>query len=59
MADTHDDLAARRWFRQRRAELAEESPQLTTPESQKRLDAALAPLLEEDTLCPDNPPDGP
>jgi hypothetical protein len=56
MADTQDDLAARRWFRQRLAELAEEYPQLLTPESQQRLDEALAPVDEEDTACPDNPP---
>ena len=56
MAETEDDLAARRWFRQRLDELAEEYPQLLTPESQQRLAEALAPLDEEDTGCPDNPP---
>jgi hypothetical protein len=56
MAETEDDLAARRWFRQRLDELAAEYPQLLTPESQQRLDEALAPLDEEDTGCPDKPP---
>ena len=56
MADTQDNREARRWFRQRLAELATQYPQLTTPESRQRLDAALAPLEEEDTVCPDNPP---
>lgn len=56
MADKKDDLAARRWFRNRLDELAEEYPQLLTPESQQRLEEALTPVDEEDTACPDTPP---
>ena len=55
MSEKQDDLETRRWFRQRLAELAIQYPQLTTPESMQRLDAALAPLEEEDTPCPESP----
>ncbi len=43
MADTKDELEARRWFRRRLAELDTQYPALKEPESQKRLTEALAP----------------
>ena len=60
MADNKDDLAARRWFRQRLAELAKQYPHLTTPEAQARLADALAHQTEEDishAQTPDREPE--
>lgn len=56
MADTKDTLEARRWFRQRLAELKKQYPQLTEREHQERLTAALPQLTEEPAPCPDSPP---
>ena len=42
MADTKDELEARRWFRRRLAELGTQYPELKEPESQQRLTEALA-----------------
>ena len=50
MADTKDELEARRWFRRRLAELGRQYPELKSPESQQRLTEA----LEEDARCHDN-----
>jgi len=49
MADIKDTLAARRWFRQRLADLAIQYPQLTTPAAQERLAEALVTITKEDT----------
>jgi hypothetical protein len=59
MADTHNELAARRWFRQRLAELKVQHPRLQEPESQERLTEALPHLLEETSPCPENPQETP
>ena len=63
MADRKDTLEARRWFRQRLAELAKQYPQLTQPAQQARLDYELSHHTEEETLWPANQPatpeDGP
>jgi hypothetical protein len=48
MADK-DTLEARRWFRQRLADLARQYPQLTTPAAQERLADVLDHQAEEDT----------
>jgi hypothetical protein len=45
----HDDLAARRWFRQRLAAIGAQYPQLKTPAQQQRLDEVLP--VESDTCC--------
>lgn len=65
MADNKDTLEARRWFRQRLADLARQYPQLTTPAAQERLTEALAHQTEEDTTHgtetdrePTRPPEG-
>ena len=57
MADTKDDLAARRWFRQRLADLAQQHPALHDADHQQRLSDHLA--REEQTPCPENPPADP
>ncbi len=44
-----EDLEARRWFRQRLADLARQYPQLTTPAAQQRLADALDQPTEEET----------
>ena len=49
MADTNEILEARRWFRQRLADLARHYPQLTTPAAQERLADVLDTITEEDT----------
>jgi hypothetical protein len=41
MADNKDELAARRWFRQRLAQLGRQYPALKDPERQQRLTEAL------------------
>lgn len=55
-----DALAARRWFRQRLAEINAQYPELVAPEPQRRLRQH---LKDEDALCPGSPqadpPDGP
>jgi hypothetical protein len=56
MADKKDTLEARRWFRQRLAELKAQYPQLQEPESQERLTEALPKHTEELFPCPDNQP---
>jgi hypothetical protein len=56
MADTQDELEARRWFRQRLAALKAQYPQLQETASQDRLAAALPQLTEEPCPCPENPP---
>ena len=56
MADRKDTLEARRWLRQRLAELAKQYPHLTTPEAQARLADALAHQTEEDIPCLESPP---
>src|SRR5262249_29907797 len=56
----NDELEARRWFRQRLAELGRQYPQLKDPEKQERLSEALGALEaqeQESTTCPENPPD--
>lgn len=57
MADTQEELDARRWFRQRLAEIGRQYPHLKRPENQARLAEALDHhLREERPLCPDDPP---
>lgn len=43
-----DELAARRWFRARLAEIAKDHPELVAPEPQRRLRQH---LTDEDALC--------
>lgn len=53
-----DEREALRWFRQRLRYLAREHPELTTITQQERLSAYLTQqALEEQDVCPDNPPD--
>ena len=60
MADSKDELEARRWFRQRLAEIGKQYPHLKRPESQERLAEALDQHpIEEQQLCPDNRQDAP
>jgi hypothetical protein len=59
MAEKPDDLDARRWFRQRLADLKAQYPQLTMPAAQARLADTLDTMSEEDTPCPDIPPVAP
>jgi hypothetical protein len=60
MADTKDELEARRWFRQRLAEIGTQYPHLKRPESRERLTEALDHHhTEEMSPCPDNPPADP
>ena len=49
MADRQDELEARRWFRQRLADLARHYPPLTTPAAQERLAEELDHQAEEHT----------
>jgi hypothetical protein len=56
MADNKDELEARRWFRQRLAELGKQYPELKESERQQRLTAALE---EEGTLCHESQREGP
>jgi hypothetical protein len=51
MADRKDGLEARRWFRQRLAQIARQYPALRDPEHQQRLSEALD---EENNPCQDN-----
>ena len=44
-----DTLEARRWFRQRLADLARQYPQLTSPVAQERLAEELEHQTDEDT----------
>jgi hypothetical protein len=55
MADKNDELEARRWFRQRLAELGRQYPALKAPEHQQRLTEA----LEKDDPCHAPPPPQP
>ena len=59
MADTHDTLEARRWFRRRLEDLGTQYPHLKQPASQERLTEALDRQPEEDPSCPGNPPGTP
>jgi hypothetical protein len=52
MADSKDELEARRWFRQRLAEIGAQYPELRDPEHQERLREALE---EEDGPMPRTP----
>lgn len=54
MADSKDDLEARRWFRQRLAGLARQYPQLTTRAAQERLAKELEHQTEEDSAHGEN-----
>ncbi len=56
MADTKDELEARRWLRQRLAWLGRRYPHLKQPESQERLRDALDRRTEEDSPCHENRP---
>lgn len=49
MADTKDELAARRWFRRRLAWLGRRYPELKEPAQQERLTEELDHQPEEDT----------
>ena len=46
-----DEVAARRWFRQRLAEISEQYPELLAPEAQQRLDKH---LMDEKHVCPES-----
>lgn len=63
MADTKDELEARRWFHRRLGWLGRRYPHLKQPESQERLADALDHQPEENIPCPANrpatPEDGP
>jgi hypothetical protein len=57
MADTKDELEARRWFLQRLAEIGKQYPHLKRPESRERLAEVLDQHhTEEMSPCPDTPP---
>ncbi len=57
MSKRHDELEARRWFRQRLHEIAAAHPELTTPQAQKRLAAHVETMTgKESAPCPDSPP---
>jgi hypothetical protein len=55
MADNKDELEARRWFRLRLDELAQQYPHLTSPASQERLSTELDRQAQENTPCHENP----
>ncbi len=56
MADSKDELAARRWFRWRLIEIGEQYPHLKQPVSQERLTDKLDQQQEKEPPCPNNPP---
>ena len=59
MADTKDELEARRWFRRRLADLGRQYPQLQQPACQERLTDVLDQQQKEQTPWPANPPGTP